>query len=65
MAVLVSLRDKDANILREILFEVMMLGRQDEPAKAQIAKRLTSRSGASVDLLEKLASQNAIFRYWP
>ena len=63
MAVLISLRDKDANILREILFEVMMLGRQDEPAK--IAKRLTGRSDAAVDLLEKLASQNAIFRYWP
>lgn len=50
MAVLFSLRDKDANILKDILVDVMVgCGR---------------RSGSASDLLEKLAIQDDIFRYW-
>jgi hypothetical protein len=55
----------NAENLQQILFDVMMLGRQPEQIRQNILTRLIARSDEAHNLLEELAPQDEIFRYWP
>ena len=64
---IIDIGSEDAKSLREILFAVVMLEKQESGSALDELSEYSDIDypKRANDLLEMLAEQNTIFRYWP
>jgi hypothetical protein len=61
----VEMTESDAEGLRRILSNVLMLDCLKDTETKKLQELLSKDSDRAQDILEELAKQDEIFRYWP